>query len=269
MPASRDHQAGDDLRQQFAAEIKASLGELVADARALLDWEKSAGAWGVPRTPQAKRTLAPLRPPSSGDSPDSPSGPPSPAGEPATATDLESLRHILGACRRCDLAHQRTKIVFGEGPAQARLLVIGEGPGYREDRSGRPFVGPAGELLTRILKAIGLARDEVYICNIVKCRPPQNRDPRPPEMAACVPFVQRQIELVKPEVIVALGKVATQALLNTTKPLGSLRGRFHDYHGTPIMPTYHPAALLRDAKLKRPVWEDMQQVQKRLNTSPP
>ncbi len=155
-------------------------------------------------------------------------------------------------------------MVFGSGDVEARLMVIGEGPGAQEDRQGLPFVGPAGELLTRILSAIDLPRDEVYIANVVKCRPPGNRDPKPEEVEACSHFLQRQIELVEPDVIVALGRVAAQKLLGTDESLGRMRGRWYEVHGVPTRVTYHPAALLRDDSYKRPTWEDMKIVRERL-----
>ncbi|HTQ80208.1 MAG TPA: uracil-DNA glycosylase, partial [Thermoanaerobaculia bacterium] len=147
---------------------------------------------------------------------------------------------------------------------RASLMLIGEGPGAEEDRQGLPFVGAAGELLTRILQAIELRRDQVYIANIVKCRPPGNRDPQPDEVAACRSYLEAQIDLVAPRVLVALGRVAAQTLLGNETPIGRLRGRWHEVRGIPLMVTYHPAALLRNQEYKRPTWEDMQQVRDRL-----
>lgn len=178
--------------------------------------------------------------------------------------ELEAVAREASACTRCALAEGRRTVVFGSGSPDADLMFIGEGPGAEEDRRGLPFVGPAGELLTRIIHAIELTRDEVYIANIVKCRPPRNRDPLPDEVAACHPWLEAQIRLVRPRVIVALGRVAAQALLGEEAPIGKLRGHWHSVHGVPVMPTYHPAALLRSGSLKRPVWEDMQQVRERL-----
>ena len=173
---------------------------------------------------------------------------------------LTALRERIGDCRRCGLATGRTELVFGEGAAEARLMFVGEGPGHEEDLSGRPFVGAAGQLLDRMIAAIGLAREQVYICNVVKCRPPGNRDPLPEEAATCGRFLREQIAIVGPEVIVALGRPAAQFLLATDAPIGALRGRFHDLDGTALMPTYHPAYLLRNESAKRPVWEDLKQV---------
>ncbi len=182
---------------------------------------------------------------------------------PSRRTVEEGLGHIrddLGDCRRCGLSANRTHIVFGEGHPGARLVFVGEGPGFEEDRSGRPFVGPAGQLLTKIIEAIKLSRDQVYICNVIKCRPPGNRNPAPDEIAACRPFLERQIAAIRPEAICTLGTFAAQALLNTQMPISRLRGRFHSYNGIQLMPTYHPAYLLRNPDQKRAVWEDMKQV---------
>jgi uracil-DNA glycosylase family 4 len=170
---------------------------------------------------------------------------------------LEAVRAALGDCRRCPLSAARTQIVFGRGDPQARLVFVGEGPGRDEDLRGEPFVGAAGELLTRIIAAIRLQRDQVFICNVVKCRPPGNRTPQADEIATCRPFLARQIECIRPDFIVALGTVAAQTLLETDQPISRLRGRFHDYRGIRLLPTYHPAYLLRNPAKKRDVWEDM------------
>jgi DNA polymerase len=168
------------------------------------------------------------------------------------------------ACTRCRLSETRKSVVFGSGSPTADLMFIGEGPGAQEDRQGLPFVGPAGALLTKIIEAIELTRGEVYIANIVKCRPPNNRDPRPDEVAACVGYLKRQIELVAPKVIVALGKVAAQTLLGNDFTLGRMRGQWYQIYGVDLRVTYHPAALLRSNRYKRPTWEDMQIVRDRL-----
>lgn len=184
------------------------------------------------------------------------------------ATDLGGLRSEIGDCTRCRLSATRTQLVFGSGNPDARIVFVGEGPGRDEDRQGLPFVGRAGELLTDIIqKGMKIDRSEVYICNVVKCRPPDNRNPEPEEVGACSPFLIRQIELVGPEVIVALGKFAAQTLLQTTTPITRLRGRWHEYRGVPLMPTFHPAHLLRNPAFKREVWEDIKQVMQRLGMS--
>ncbi|MGH7561290.1 MAG: uracil-DNA glycosylase [Gemmatimonadales bacterium] len=172
-------------------------------------------------------------------------------------TTLGEVAEAIAACRRCPLCEGRTRTVPGEGHPQARLMFVGEGPGQTEDETGRPFVGRAGELLTQIIEAVGLKRDEVFILNAVKCRPPQNRKPLPDEVAACWPFLERQIELVDPRVLVALGASAAEALLNTRQSLGQLRNRVHSFRGIPLVVTYHPAALLRNPNWKKPTWDDI------------
>jgi DNA polymerase len=179
--------------------------------------------------------------------------------------DLDALRQELGDCQRCKLCNQgRSNIVFGQGNPNARLLFAGEGPGYHEDQQGLPFVGKAGALLERMIAAMGLQRNDVYICNVVKCRPPKNRDPEADEVLACRPFLRAQVRSVQPEVIVTLGRFATQVLLETTAPIGRLRGQFRDYLDIPLMPTFHPAYLLRNPNEKRSAWEDLKQVMHRL-----
>jgi len=173
------------------------------------------------------------------------------------AADLAAIATLIAACEKCRLCEGRSRTVPGEGAATARLMVVGEGPGRVEDETGRPFVGPAGELLTKILAAIELPRQQVYICNIVKCRPPENRQPQYDEIAACIPFLYRQIELVKPAVILAMGNTAAQSLLGTKQSLGALRNRVHRFRGIPVIVTYHPAALLRNPNWKRPTWDDV------------
>ncbi len=180
------------------------------------------------------------------------------------AEALATVAAEAGGCTACKLSQGRKNVVFGSGNPDAELMLIGEGPGAQEDRQGLPFVGPAGELLTKILRAIDIDRTQVYIANVVKCRPPSNRDPEPGEIAACRGFLERQIELVQPRVIVALGRVAAQALLGTSEALGRLRDRWHEVRGVPARATYHPAALLRYSHYKRPTWEDMQVVRDRL-----
>jgi uracil-DNA glycosylase family 4 len=175
---------------------------------------------------------------------------------------LEEVRTELGECCRCTLGGLRHRIVFGEGNPSADLLFVGEAPGADEDAQGRPFVGRAGQLLTKIIVAMGLKREDVYICNILKCRPPGNRNPLPEEIAACEPFLIRQIEAIRPRVICALGSFAAHTLLKSEAPITVLRGRFHRYQGIPLMPTYHPAYLLRNPGAKKMVWEDVQTIMK-------
>jgi DNA polymerase len=189
-----------------------------------------------------------------------------------TQTRKESLDDIaadLGDCRRCKLASGRNHIVFGEGNAGARLVFVGEGPGFEEDQQGRPFVGPAGQLLTRIIRAIGLSRDQVYICNIVKCRPPGNRNPEPDEIETCVPFLRRQLHAIAPEYVCALGTFAARTLIGADQSISRLRGRFYDIMGFRLMATYHPAYLLRNPEKKREVWEDMKRLMAAMGLAPP
>ena len=173
---------------------------------------------------------------------------------------LDEIRSKLGDCRRCKLHRTRSTIVFGEGNKKAKLMFIGEGPGYDEDVQGRPFVGKAGQLLTKIIQSIHLEREEVYITNIIKCRPPQNRNPEPDEIQSCHPFLQKQIQSIQPKMICALGTFAAQTLLSTDAKITSLRGRVFELGGIKVLPTYHPAYLLRNPERKREVWEDMKQI---------
>jgi len=175
---------------------------------------------------------------------------------------LQDIRMDLGDCQRCRLARDRNNIVYGAGSSAAKLVFVGEGPGFEEDQQGEPFVGPAGQLLNKIIAAIRLARAQVYICNIVKCRPPRNRNPQTDEIRTCFQFLERQIAAIRPDLICALGTIAAQTLLNTAEPISRLRGRFHDYNGIRLLPTYHPAYLLRNPERKRDVWEDMKMLMK-------
>ncbi len=182
---------------------------------------------------------------------------------------LEEIRDEIGDCTRCKLHEGRTNLVFGDGNPKARLVFVGEGPGRDEDMQGKPFVGRAGKLLTKIIEAMGLKREDVYICNVVKCRPPNNRTPEPDEMDTCEQFLFKQIRTIKPEVIVCLGATAAKSILKTKASLGSLRGKFHNYSGSKLMVTYHPAALLRNPNFKRPLWDDMQVVMRELGLPMP
>ncbi len=178
---------------------------------------------------------------------------------------LEDLRAHMGDCRRCDLHNGRKHMVFGEGNPKARLVFVGEGPGVDEDREGRPFVGKSGQLLTRIIEnGMGITRDVVYICNVVKCHPPSNRDPNPHEISVCLPFLKAQLSIIGPEVICALGRVACQALMGGDFKITRHRGKWRTYEGIPLMPTFHPAYLLRNASAKRPVWDDVKSIMDKL-----
>ena len=218
--------------------------ELVDEVRAWLAWAQESGLQNL--APQARRA------------------------DPAkveTVTKLpvlEAVRTELGECTRCKLHKTRTNIVFGVGSPEARMMFVGEAPGEDEDLQGYPFVGKAGQLLTKMIEAMGLRREDVYICNTVKCRPPNNRNPEPDELLACEPFLKGQLGAVKPEVIVTLGKFAAQALLREQTPITRLRGQWREYEGIPVMPTFHPAYLLRSPAEKGKVWDDLKQVMKRL-----
>jgi uracil-DNA glycosylase family 4 len=191
---------------------------------------------------------------------------PSAAAAPGTRKlpTLDELEQGLAGCTLCKLHKGRTNIVFGVGNPKARLMFVGEAPGEDEDLKGEPFVGKAGQLLTKMIEAMGLRREDVYICNTVKCRPPNNRNPEPDELASCEPFLKAQLAAVKPEAIVTLGKFAAQALLRDETPVSRLRGQWRQYEGIPLMPTFHPAYLLRSPGEKGKVWDDLKQVMKKL-----
>ena len=218
--------------------------ELVDEVRAWLAWAQESGLQNL--APQARRAD------------------PAKVETVTRLPVLEAVRTELGECTRCKLHKTRTNIVFGVGSPEARLMFVGEGPGEDEDLQGYPFVGKAGQLLTKMIEAMGMQREDVYICNTVKCRPPNNRNPEPDELLACEPFLKGQLGAVKPEVIVTLGKFAAQALLREQTPITRLRGQWREYEGIPVMPTFHPAYLLRSPAEKGKVWDDLKQVMKRL-----
>ncbi|MDE3135964.1 MAG: uracil-DNA glycosylase [Acidobacteriota bacterium] len=182
---------------------------------------------------------------------------------------LERIREDIGECTRCKLHKSRSRIVFGDGNSRAKLVFVGEGPGQEEDRQGLPFVGRAGKLLTQMIEAMGLARKDVYICNVVKCRPPSNRTPENDETSTCQPFLERQLAVIRPKVIVCLGNVASQALLGGGEPMSRVRGKWFKWRGAKLLPTYHPAYLLRNPNAKGIVWEDLQKVMAELGLEPP
>jgi len=175
---------------------------------------------------------------------------------------LDELEKNINTCLKCPLGHTRLNFVFGVGDSKAEVMLIGEAPGADEDAQGEPFVGKAGQLLNKILTAVNLKREEVYICNILKCRPPNNRDPETSEMESCTPYLYKQIELIKPKFIICLGRIAGQWLLQTSETLTALRGKIHDFNGIKLIVTYHPAALLRNPNWKYPTWEDMKMFKK-------
>jgi uracil-DNA glycosylase family 4 len=187
---------------------------------------------------------------------------PNPSSQSSRNQTLKEIQKELGDCRRCKLHRTRRTIVFGEGNGKAKLMLIGEGPGYDEDVQGRPFVGKAGQLLTKIIQSIQLQREEVYIANVIKCRPPGNRNPEPDEIQNCFPFLLKQINAIQPKIICALGTFAAQTLLKTDAKITALRGKLYDLSGIKVIPTFHPAFLLRNPERKKEVWEDMKQISK-------
>jgi len=179
-------------------------------------------------------------------------------------TQIGLLKNEVLRCQKCPLAKERSQAVFGSGNMNAKLMFIGEAPGHEEDMQGLPFVGEAGMLLTKIIEAMGIKREDVYICNILKCRPPQNRNPLPEEISMCIDYLRAEIDIIKPRIICGLGKFASQTLLNTEIPISKLRGKWREYRGIKFMPTYHPAYLLRNPKDKKIVWEDMKKIMEAL-----
>jgi uracil-DNA glycosylase family 4 len=242
------------VSEPTALEAPSPVAALLRDLRAHLAWQRDASGSDVMGSkPFPSAPLAALRAP---EAPARQKAPVSPAGR----RTLDEIRRELGDCRRCQLCAGRKQIVFGSGNPRARLVFVGEGPGAEEDAQGLPFVGAAGQLLTKMILAMGLGRDDVYICNVVKCRPPGNRNPEPEEIAACEPFLRAQLESIGPEVVVALGKFAAQTLLRDATPITRLRGQWRTYQGMKLMPTFHPAYLLRNPAEKKPCWEDLKAV---------
>jgi uracil-DNA glycosylase len=272
---------------------RALLRELVSDVRQWAEWNQILGAEALPmepplshqapqpdapqtRTAQAPPTQEPQRAnPSPNPTPEPPVREPEqtrsrptfePSAQPSSAEarqgrgPLGPIRAELGDCTRCGLHESRKNLVFGVGSETAELVIIGEAPGQNEDLTGEPFVGRSGQLLTRMLGAIGLRRDQVYICNVIKCRPPNNRDPSPEEVATCSPFLIRQVQAIDPRVVMTVGKFASQRLLGLDESMGRMRGQTHDWEGLPVVPSYHPAYLLRNPAAKRQAWEDLLRV---------
>lgn len=258
-------------------EARSELIQLSRSLRAHIEVLQSAGAWGVPKAPAVRipaPALEPLPAPATSPGPAmSASGAlalEAPASHQPDATRLTVLAEEARLCTKCALHASRTQSVFSRGTGSSGLAFVGEGPGEEEDRSGLPFVGPAGQLLDKMIGAMQLARDDVYVCNIVKCRPPKNRKPDLDEMARCIPFLNEQLAIIKPRVIVALGATAVQGLLGTSEGITRLRGQWKLYRGNiPVMPTFHPAYLLRQPQAKREVWKDLQEVLRQLGASHP
>jgi len=194
----------------------------------------------------------------------SPQPQPTMSSAPSNAPGLQSIRDEIGDCQRCKLARTRTNIVFGSGNPNAELVFVGEAPGFEEDQQGLPFVGRAGQLLTKIIESISLKREDVYICNVLKCRPPDNRNPEPDEVMTCNPFLRKQLGVIRPKVVCCLGTFAAQTVMQTTSSISKLRGKFYDIDGIRVIATFHPAYLLRSPDKKREVWEDMKQIRAEL-----
>jgi DNA polymerase len=228
----------------MSEDLRRELRDLAAGFRAHLEARGRDGSLGVSRAPSPRLNAR--------------AAPPAQRGQ--GAEGLRLAREELGECTRCKLCSTRKNIVFGVGNPEAELVFVGEAPGHDEDVQGEPFVGAAGQLLTKMIGAMGLSREQVYICNVIKCRPPQNRNPEPDEVAACEPFLKKQLAALKPRMIVALGKFAAQSLCREDTPISRLRGRLRSYEGIPVMPTYHPAFLLRTPEAKREAWSDLQAV---------
>lgn len=250
------------------------LTALALELRRHLAWQESDGSrviLSVPRPAGAKGQHAPPRAPVGPPVQSRPAAAHAPAASPPLQLPrrpLEEIRRELGDCQRCKLCKGRSTIVFGAGNPRAELVFVGEGPGEEEDRQGVPFVGKAGQLLTKMIEAMTFSRDDVYICNVVKCRPPNNRNPEPDEIEACEPFLKAQLASLQPKVIVALGKFAAQTLLREQTAITRLRGQWREYQGIPLMPTFHPAYLLRQPDEKRLAWLDLQEVMKRFGRVP-
>ncbi|MBM4055905.1 MAG: uracil-DNA glycosylase [Planctomycetes bacterium] len=247
-------------------DLKNELASVIKDLKARVEFEKT---FGIDVISLARQKMVKIPPPVIAHKKDAPedSAPqakpfnkkPSPKNDDKEKL-LEDLKNETLVCHQCPLSKTRTNLVFGVGNPMAGLMFVGEAPGRDEDLQGEPFVGRAGQLLTKIIEAIGMKRSDVYIANILKCRPPGNRNPLPDEIALCIPALIKQIDIIQPKVLCALGTFAAQTLLNTKTPIGSLRGKFHDYKGIPTMATFHPAYLLRNPNEKGKVWEDMKKV---------
>jgi uracil-DNA glycosylase family 4 len=244
--------------------MRGEAAEVAAEAMRHLWWLRDAGVREVSLLPPV--AVAPQAPVAA---PASPGSSHSLADKGCGSEPLLAVRNALGDCTRCKLHGGRTRLVFGVGDPSAQLMFVGEGPGADEDQQGEPFVGRAGQLLTKMIEAMGFARSDVYIANVVKCRPPGNRDPEPDEIQSCEPFLQAQIAAVRPRIIVALGRFAVQTLLRDTTPISRQRGRWREYEGVKLMPTFHPAYLLRNPAEKKPAWEDLQLVMKEFGKSSP
>jgi len=271
-----------DAENEAPVDPAGELREIAARVRTQLETRGRSGMLGVSRRPSRRMAATPAVATANtdghahahaevhGDSGGAASE--SSSGISTGARGLVMIREEIGECQRCRLAGGRKNIVFGVGNPQAHLVFVGEAPGADEDQQGEPFVGKAGQLLTKMIEAMGYAREDVYICNVIKCRPPGNRNPEPDEVAACEPFLKKQLAALRPRVIVTLGKFAAQCLLRDDTPISRLRGNFRTYEGISLMPTFHPAYLLRDPSKKKEAWTDLKAVNaalKRLGFEPP
>lgn len=267
-----DRLAGSEAAEDAREELASLLGAL----RAHLEWQKASGAVGLPRAPVGQHEAKPAPPTAPSDIRERPAEAPAALAAASPTAGEDALRHLevlaaeVRTCTRCALHTERTQTVFARGTGSSGLCFVGEGPGADEDAQGYPFVGPAGQLLDRMIAAMGFARDDVYVCNIVKCRPPRNRKPEADEMAACRPYLVEQLRLVEPRVIVALGATAVEGLLGIGGGITRLRGKWRLYRGEiPVMPTFHPAYLLRTPAAKREVWSDLQEVLRQMGRPVP
>ena len=240
-----------------ATDVLAEVHRVISEMRELLDYLSLSGLKEVQLLPRGTGI----------GSDEEPAG--APADNSAAEKELQRIARRIARCRRCPLHESRTRTVPGKGPARPEIVFVGEGPGAEEDRAGEPFVGAAGHLLTRMIAAMGFAREEVWIGNVVKCRPPGNRTPYPEEMEACLPFLREQIGVLKPRVIICLGSTAAKGLLGVSRGITQIRGRWHEFAGIPVMPTFHPAYLLRNPDQKRTVWQDLLAVLDFLGRKPP
>ena len=236
------------------------VAEIAAELRRHLAWQEADGSKLIWKDPNAAAPVVVVK--------GAPLIAAAPKIEAGPRRTLDEIRTELGDCKRCKLCAGRTQIVFGSGNPRAELMFVGEAPGADEDKQGVPFVGKAGQLLTKMIEAMKFSRDDVYICNVVKCRPPENRNPEPDELSACEPFLKAQVASVRPKVIVALGKFAAQALLKDQTAITRLRGQWREYEGIALMPTFHPAYLLRVPTEKKLAWGDLQEVMKKLGRAP-
>ena len=250
--------------------------DIALELRRHLAWQESDGTRVLLKEPGAVSKAAPVVAPPKAAPVAAPKA--APVAKPALKAPeplvkipgetLDEVRRELGDCKRCKLCNGRTQLVYGSGNPKAELVFVGEAPGEEEDKQGIPFVGPAGQLLTKMIEAMKLSRDTVYICNVVKCRPPANRNPEPDEIQSCEPFLRAQLRVIKPKVIVALGKFAAQTLLRDDTAITRMRGQWREYEGIPLMPTFHPAYLLRVPTEKKLAWGDLQEVMKKLGRTP-